>query len=189
MTIRQTCRDRVNYLVSTPTSSTWSVNCGWFLVQVVFAVCAIYLSAPLPAPGIAIAVLGLLAVVATFEHEPSSFQRAFWIIIATGLLVIEIHAVAEDRLENQGDQAYARAVDQTHFLKTAKSLQTAIKTEEEQTTKEQIQFRETLARFNDLVNTETGGNSFFYLSFSELYGGRTFDLKAIKKGRYPHIRL
>jgi hypothetical protein len=164
----------------------------WFAWQITFAVSVIYLSAHLPAPGISIGVLGLLAVVATFERDPSSLQRSIWIVIATGLLVTEINVINMDRLENQGEQAEARAVDQTRFTKTAHALQTAIEDEETQTNneqsqfkKEQIQFDKTLARFNDLVSTETGGDAFFYLTFTELYGGRTFDVKAVRERQYP----
>jgi hypothetical protein len=157
-----------------------------------FALYVVYTSAYLPAPGVAISVLGLVAFLATFEGEISKPHKLIWIAIATGLLVTEINVIYIDRLENQGEQADARAVDQTRFLKTAKALQTAISAEDEQTAKEQTQFKEehtqfkqTLARFNDLVSTETGGNSFFYLTFTELYGGRTFDIKATRVGKYP----
>jgi hypothetical protein len=188
MIFRQTCRTlvtRTTTLLSRPLSPAWSVSWPWFRLQVVFALGVIYLSVHLPAPGISIGVLGLLAVVATFERDPSSIQRSIWIVVATGLLLVEVSAVANDRLENQGEQANARAIDQTRFLKTAIALQRAINDEEDQTNKEQTLFKKTFTRFNDVVNTETGGNSFFYLSFSERYGGQTFDIKAVRVGKYP----
>jgi hypothetical protein len=183
---------RTETLLLRPLPPEWSVSWPWFVMQLAFAIYVVYTLAHLPAPGVAISVLGLLAFLATFEESTSKPQRLIWILIATGLLVTEKNVIYADRLENQGEQADARAVDQTRFTKTAKALRTAIADEETQTTKEQtqfqdehLQFKETLSRFNDLVNTETGGNSFFYLSFTELYGGRTFDIKAIRVGKYP----
>ena len=88
---------RTKALLLTPLSPRWFVNRGWFICQIVFASWTIYLSKHLPVPGISVAVLGLLAVVATFERDPSSFQRAIWIFIATGLLFIEVNAIRSDR--------------------------------------------------------------------------------------------
>jgi hypothetical protein len=143
VTARQTCRNlvtQVKPLLSKPLPSSWSVSWFWFTWQIVFALCTIYLLAHPPVPGISVGVLGLLAVVATFERDPSSLQRSIWIIVATVLFIVEVNAITSDRLESEGEQANARAVNQSQFLKTAKALQKAISDEEEQTAKEQIQF-------------------------------------------------
>jgi hypothetical protein len=188
VTLRQTFRTlllRIQAFLSRPVPTALHINWFWFVWQVCFVACVLYLSVHLPSPGISIGVLGLLAVVATFERDPSSLQRCIWIIAATGLFWIEIYAIANDRLESQAEQAEARAIDQLRFFKTAKALQTAIKEEEIQTKQEQKEFNETTSRFEDVVNTETGGNSFCYLSFVEAYGGQYFHLKAVRVGKYP----
>jgi hypothetical protein len=46
-------------------------------------------------------------------------------------------------------------------------------------------FRSTIARLEDSIKTETGGDSYCYLSFEGNYGGQSFSVSMVKKGRYP----
>ncbi len=188
MTDRQTAQNfftRTRTLLLRPVQGALSVSWFWFAWQSFFALCLVYLSAHLPPPGIAIGVLGLLAVVATFERDPSSLQRSLWIIVATGLLIIEYGAIANDRSENQSAQEEVRATDQFRFWRTSTALQTAIQTEKLQMIREQSQFRDTIAHFEEVVNTETGGNTFCYLLFEEIYNRQSFNVTAVKVGKYP----
>jgi hypothetical protein len=87
MTVRQTRRDlvtRAKVLLARPLPPTSPVSWSWFVIQVGFAIYVVYISAHLPAPEIAITILGLLAFLATFEEGTSKPQRLFWIVIATG---------------------------------------------------------------------------------------------------------
>jgi hypothetical protein len=140
-------------VLASPVHSILSVSRFWFVWQVAFGCWLVYLSCRVPAPGIAIGVLGLLAVVATFESGPSRLQRSIWILISTGLLLVEFDAIRMDRLQSQGDQDYARAVDQTRFSQTSAALRTTIRNEETQRQTDLRQFNATISRLEDSIKT------------------------------------
>jgi hypothetical protein len=172
-------------LLTKQASATWSVSWFWFIGQMVFGCCLVFLSYRVPAPGIAIGILGLLAVVATFESGPSRLQRSIWILISTGFLLVELDAIHMDRVQSQGEQDYARAVDRTRFSQTYAALRTSIRNEETQRKTDGDRFRSTIARLQDSIKTQTGGDSYCYLSFEGNYGGQSFSVSMVKKGRYP----
>jgi hypothetical protein len=109
-----------------PVRSSLSISWLWLVFQVVFAIFILYWLKHLPVPGIAVGALGLLAVLTTFEENTSRLQRAIWIVVAFALLFIEGQAINKDRVDNQGDQAEIRAVDQLRFLRTTASLKATL---------------------------------------------------------------
>jgi hypothetical protein len=68
----------------------------------------------LSAPGVAVAVLGFVAVVMAFRAEQSSAkERAIWIVISFALLLLEIWAVRKERREETEhfDRTFSRFAD------------------------------------------------------------------------------
>ena len=64
-------------------------------------------------PGVAIAILGLAAIVVSIrpkELEQFRWEKAAWLIIAFFLFVVEVHAIYSDR--DQHDRAQAEAIAQ-----------------------------------------------------------------------------
>jgi hypothetical protein len=77
--------------------SIWEILAGikrsWWILPVIFSLLAyIYLLGNL-SPGKAIAVLGFLAMIVTFRDAMSKTERTTWIVLAFGLLVMELIAV------------------------------------------------------------------------------------------------
>jgi hypothetical protein len=68
-----------------------------------------------PTPGVAIAVLGVVAAVISIRTL-SSYEKFFWTLVAFGLLYAEIRAIRVDRLEQSKHALEDRAAQDNQFL-------------------------------------------------------------------------
>lgn len=54
----------------------------------------------IPAPGVAVAVMGVLAALMASRDKASGFEKAAWMLLISALLLIEIQAIRKDRKEH-----------------------------------------------------------------------------------------
>jgi hypothetical protein len=73
-----------------------------------------------PVPGVAIAVLGVVAAVMSIRAL-SSYEKVFWTLMAFGLLYAEIRAIRVDRAEQTRHALEDRAAQDEHFLALRKA--------------------------------------------------------------------
>jgi hypothetical protein len=113
-------------------------------------------------------------------------ERVVWVVLGSILMCMEFMAIYEDRATHDREQALLHAIEQKHFEEVVGGLKNTI-------AQDQMHFDSTIGRVNDVINTETGGDTFYYLDFhgvSSMVNGKPsppesvlFTLKKI--GRFP----
>jgi hypothetical protein len=126
-----------------------------------------------PPVGVYIAVLALLAVlVPIFRAKMSRCEKAIWTAVMFSLMLLEMKSIYQDRAAHDKEQAVARATELEGFKKIAAGINTSISSSQQQ-------FAATMSRFDDNVNTMTGGNSYCYFTFN--FDGTP---KLLHRGKY-----
>jgi hypothetical protein len=119
---------------------------GIALTSIVTVILA-YLVFRIPPPGVAVAVMGVVAaLMAGREKHATATEKAAWMLIISTLLVIEVLAIHKDRRENQEAQAKVRWQEAASFSEIGKGIQQSIK-------ESQRQFEATAARFEAQATT------------------------------------
>ena len=130
-------------------------------------------------PGIAIAVLGVEAVIITLRAGHEKFGKAeqvMWLAIAFVLFFVEVRTTIRDRNERDREQATERQAENQQFRNIADSLGFSIK-------KSQAQFNATMLGLSENLKTVTGGDSFCFLT---LAGNDPSPLLlVVSQGKYP----
>ena len=110
-----------------------------------------------PAPGISIAILGLVAAIMSLRGEMRPMEKASWMLIISILLVAEIQSIRSDRTYTDGKAKSDREAQDKAFELVLK--------------KEDAQLQETLQGFSAVaglarksIENETGGSSYAYLT-------------------------
>lgn len=114
-----------------------------------------------PAPGIAVALLGLAAVLmAVRQSVCTKIEQPIWIVIALLLCIVEIRAIDKDRARAEQEYETARAAEEQDFKRVLQQ--------------NQKEFVQTLGKLNGLADLSidsldqvTGGNSYPYIEPSE----------------------
>ena len=123
--------------------------------------------------GVCIAIVGALATAVTFRTEPSTGEKALWVLSITILVVSEISGLY--RADREQKHQYTTI---TGGLETAISgLQTTID-------ENRNHFDKTLERVDKAINTETGGDTILYVS-TRPWLQDTIELQAVRVGNYP----
>jgi hypothetical protein len=115
-----------------------------------------------PPVGVFIALLGLLAVLVPIFRDlakMSKREKAIWTAVMFTLMLLEIKSIYQDRAHHDREQAAARATELAGFAQTANGINSTI-------SNGQRQFAATMSRFDENLNTMTGGNSYCYFSFN-----------------------
>ena len=149
----------------------------------------------LPAPGKAVAALGAVAVFIALRGEIKDFhgsEKILWTLIVFSLLYIEIRAIDKDRAAVAQEQERDRVEQNKRFSEIAGGITEAIE-------ESQKQFQTTMARSDRMVNlersaitqvgesikTQTGGDSFCFVSFTPQESQRAFTVTVTNHGKYP----
>lgn len=144
----------------------------------------------LPAPGIAVALLGAVAALMALRGEIRGREKILWIMVVFSLLVVEIRAIQKDRAEAAREQAIARATEIENFRKIGQGLTGEINESRRQfhTTMQSTDrlitnstALETLAKKS--IDDITGGSTFCYVMVG--FAGDKFELVAIARGSSP----
>jgi hypothetical protein len=121
------------------------------------AVAAIWAWRSVPAPGISIAILGLVAAVMSLRGEMRPLEKAAWMLIISVLLVAEIQSIRTDRIRADNQAKSDRQAQDTAFELVLK--------------KEDAQLQETLQGFDSVrrlakksIENQTGGDSYAYVT-------------------------
>jgi hypothetical protein len=157
--------------------ATWlrgPVNYKWTLaaIQGLSIIATSYWIQVPPSPGIAVAVLGLVAVVMTIRAEEKwgRSERIAWLVLALGLMVVEIQAIQRDHERQVAIEVQSRKDENERFAGVLKDNRDRFdatmgklgtnteKLEGLAKTQEKIN---TLARKN--LESITGGSSFAYV--------------------------
>ena len=156
---------------------------------------SIYWMLHLPASGKAVAWLGAVAVFLALRGEISQIrgsEKVLWTLIVFSLLYIEIRAIDKDRATVAQEQERDRAEQNKRFSEIAGGITGAIE-------ESQKQFQTTMARSDRIVNlersaitkvgesikTQTGGDSFCFVSFTPQESQRAFTVTVTNHGKYP----
>lgn len=142
-----------------------------------------------PVPGIAVAFLGVIAVVMTVRADTFKLaERVVWVVLGAILMCMEFTAIYKDRAAHDKEQTLLRANEQKHFEEVVGNLRDAI-------ARDQTHFDSTIGRVNDVINTETGGDTFYYVDFHATSSWSMLDdkpippdgvlLSLVKIGRFP----
>jgi hypothetical protein len=124
-------------------------------------------------PGYCIAVLAFSALFMTVRADQaenfSVVERFLWVTLGAFLLWGEIHVLRDDREKNDREQASERESSQQRFQRTADSL-TAVLQSQESMLRQLISSNKlatrNLAKAEEAINTETGGDAFCYVDFA-----------------------
>lgn len=121
-----------------------------------------------PPVGVWIGVLGLLGVIVPLLRDldqMSKREKASWTALMFVLLLLEIKSVYQDRNEHDREQAEARAEQLRQFGKIADGNATIVSSDQH--------FAQTMSRSDsilsrvvDSIRTQTGGDSFAFISFT-----------------------
>jgi len=121
------------------------------------AAIALWALQTLPAPGISIAILGVVAAIMSLRGEMRSLEKASWMLIISVLLVAEIHSIRTDRTNTDTKAKKDRDTQDQAFTLVLK--------------KEDQQLQETLRGFDSVgrlarmsIENQTGGDSYAYIT-------------------------
>jgi len=110
-----------------------------------------------PAPGVSIAILGLVAAVMSLRGEMRPLEKAAWMLIISGLLVSEIQSIRTDRRQADEQAKSDRQIQDEAFRKVLR--------------KEDDQLQRTLQGFEMVrrmaktsIENQTGGDSYAYVT-------------------------
>jgi len=105
-------------------------------------------------------------------------ERWLWTVVLFAFAIVELRAINHDRTEHDLDQGRIRHEETEHFQSIANGLSNSID-------QAQRNFGATMDRMASIVQTETGGNSFCYVTFLPTRSG-VDDLVglAFHRGRY-----
>lgn len=139
------------------------------------------------APGWAVAILAVVAVVMTVRADHyTKTEQVIWVLVALSLMVVEIRAITRDRNVAETQRRVFEQQLQDRFQQTANSLGAVIRESD-------AHFDATIGKIGQAINTETGGDTFCYLdmTFSPIWenGKETtrgyLRLEAVRVGKYP----
>jgi hypothetical protein len=140
-----------------------------------------------PPVGMFIAVLaGISVIVPWFGGEKLGRRwKVFWSFLFVVLVGLELRSIKLDGRQRDRDQAHAECEQLEGFKETANRIETSNQLSRDQ-------FAATMKRFEDTINTETGGNTFCYIDFDVLpvmendkQTGTNLWLSAVRVGEYP----
>jgi len=143
-----------------------------------------------PVPGVAVALLGLAAVVVAVRLEMEMWEKIGWILVATVLFVAEIHSIYIDRDKHELEQSDATKAQLRGFADIGGGIEQSVHESDRN-------FQDTMARSDKIltglsssIGFQTGGDSFLYVSVSDpvsLNNGNEFVPVGlpIVQGQYP----
>jgi hypothetical protein len=153
------------------------------LAQITVAGFCIYWCFHLPAPNKAVLILtGVTVVIALLNIHPS--QKAIYLLLVIWLMFIENSAINHDRADNLKDEDDHRQVENAKFQAIADGLTGAIENSHREFNVTMSQLNMALDRVGDSIKTQTGGDSFAYVTFTP-EPNQQFLVAITSHGKYP----
>ena len=161
--------------------SLWHKPFFRFGLPVCFGVSAIYWSFRLPSAGEATTVLGVAAVIMTFEGKLSGLDKLLWVLVLIGFLSVDLRAINKEHAEYVADQTVLTGNQKTQTDRLDKfttRLDGLVTTSGAQFSQTMSQFKATTNQLGSVQRKEettanvakknleysTGGDEFCYLS-------------------------
>jgi hypothetical protein len=166
-----------------------TVNYSWTLaiIQILFSIVVFYLMEAPQTSGVAVAVMGLVAVIMTVraEEDWGRTERILWLSFALVLLIGEIRAIKSDRENQQRLEQEMRNSENRNF--------------EDVLRKDQVHFDDTLREMNGITRSSnkalalsnkalkqiTGGGQYCYLMIGLPVGNNAWQMSVLNSGEMP----
>jgi hypothetical protein len=148
----------------------------WFFdfVQVAAVLCFVFWSRHLPAPGYAVAVIGVLAAAMSLHLEMQAWQKALWMILIGGFLILEFTAIRKDRSDFADAESTKRKEQLSQF-------NTIVENSKSVANQNQAQFEKMMSGIGKNIDTVTGANDYGYIVYNIGQGSMAF----IHVGEHP----
>jgi hypothetical protein len=149
-----------------PWYSTWG-----FLCPIVFVVFIAYWCWRSPnhllAPGYAVTILGVAAVVMTVRADHfTKIEKMMWILVAIACCVVEINAIRHDREVAAKELADARAKEEDNFRKIGEGITNAIRESDNNFAQTMSRSDRIITGVGDSLKAQTGGDSFAFVTLT-----------------------
>jgi hypothetical protein len=122
-----------------------------------------------PPVGVWIGILGLLGVIVPLVRDPQRIgkrEKAIWTFVLFAFLLLEIKSVYQDRNEHDTEQRLARERSEHNFQTIANGISETIRTSERQFEATMRKSDKIMGGVSDSIRTQTGGDSFAYITFT-----------------------
>jgi hypothetical protein len=123
-----------------------------------------------PPVGTFIGILGGLGVIVPWLFRPlekmGRREKAIWTSLMLLFVWLEIRTLYLDRDEHDAEQTHELCVQRKSFENIADGISTAISTSQTQFGVTMAQIGKTIAGVEDSIKTQTGGDSFAFISFT-----------------------
>lgn len=129
---------------------------GFVFVLPCALICA-YWVYKIPAPGYAIAVMGIAAAIMAARTKASGYEKAAWMLVMFGLLFVETRAIRKDRTDNELKRVQAEKELKENFHDIGEGIRASISESDRN-------FNATIGKTNQVLANITGGDSFAYVS-------------------------
>jgi len=133
-----------------------------------------------PPVGVWIGILGFLGVAVALTRDPTkigSREKAAWILVISALLFLELKSVYQDRNEHDQQQAEARERETKSFESIADGIEGAIQQSQTDFAATMQKSDAIMGRVGDSIKSQTGGDSFAYITFTAEAGYVHFEEK------------
>ena len=134
---------------------------GYLLIAVSVSV-ALWLVWHLPPPGFAIGALAVVAGVMALRPDMGGWEKWFFFVLLLAFMVIEIRAITKDR-QDQDERFFTIA---RSLQTTVQNSATAINSLDRLIREDRQHFDEAMIGISASVKTQTGGDSFAYITFT-----------------------
>ena len=141
-----------------------------------------------PPVGVWIGILGFLGVAVALTRDPTKISRgekAAWIGVMFILLGLEMKSVYQDRTEHDLQQAEARERETKSFESIGKGIEGAIQQSQKDFEATMRKSDAIMGRVSDSIKSQTGGDSFAYITFTEEPGTSASKQKARSVSNFP----
>jgi hypothetical protein len=113
-----------------------------------------------PAPGYAIGTLAVLAAAMSIQPNMRGWQKAVWMVLMGGCLLVELRAINIDRQQNEQKVATAREEERVKFQIIADGIKKSISTSQHQFNATISRANKILLETNHVLDNVTGGDSY-----------------------------
>ena len=138
----------------------------------------------LPSPGYAIGVVALLAAVMSMQGDTRRWQKALWMLLIGAFVILEFRAIDKDRADAVLADGDRRTVENSRFFTILTGLLDSNQQSQKQFQETMSRLDATLNRVGDSIKTQTGGDSFAYVTFVP-QPNQQFAVAITSRGRYP----
>jgi murein DD-endopeptidase MepM/ murein hydrolase activator NlpD len=153
------------------------------LAQIIVAGFCIYWYFDVPVPNKAVLILtGVTVVIALLDMHPS--QKAVYLVLVMVLMFIENRAINQDRAEVLKADDDRRREETTNFQAVLEGIRGSVENSQHLADATMARLNATLDRVEDSIKTQTGGDSFAYVTFVP-QPNQQFVVAITSRGKYP----